>query len=91
MHRFKQKAVTGLTSILIVVIIIALFSLLRKILKMETFDAVSIIISAIESVGLIVSLIIAIKQLVGSKEIARATFITELNKSFVENEDYLTI
>lgn len=91
MHRFKQKAITGLTSVLIVVIIIALFSLLRKILKMETFDAVSIIISAIESVGLIVSLIIAIKQLVGSKEIARATFITELNKSFVENEDYLAI
>ncbi len=91
MHKQKQRAITGLTSVLIVVVIISLFSLLRRILKLETFDAVSVIISTIESVGLIVSLIIAIKQLVGSKEIARATFITELNKSFVENEDYLTI
>ena len=36
----------------------------------------------------IVSLIIAIRQLGDSKEIARAQFVAELNKSFVENHDY---
>lgn len=54
-------------------------------------SAISIAISAVESVGLIISLIIAVRQLTDSKEIARATFITELNKSFAENTDYLDL
>lgn len=50
-----------------------------------------IIISIIEAIGLIVSLGIAVHQLTDSKEIARATFITEINRAFVENEHYMKL
>lgn len=48
-------------------------------------------ISFIEYPILIMTIFITIKQLRDSKEIARATFLIELNKSYVENNDYIEI
>lgn len=56
-----------------------------------TETIVSLSFSVLEAVGLVISAIIAVKQLGDSEEIARATFVTELNKSFVENHDYLDV
>lgn len=41
--------------------------------------------------GLLISVIFGVYQLSDSKEIARATFISDLNKSFVENENFKRI
>lgn len=60
-------------------------------IKFKANPSIPVILSLVELFALIISMILAIRQLVASKEIARATFITELNKSFVENSDYLDV
>ena len=42
-------------------------------------------------ISIIVSLVLALRQLRESTKIARATFITNLNKAFVENKEYTEI
>lgn len=64
---------------------------MRQLAGFDKADAISIFISTLETVGLIVTVVIAVRQLNGSKEIARATFISELNKSYVENPEYVAI
>jgi len=54
-------------------------------------EATSVLITSLQAIGLIATLLIAIRQLHDSKEIARATFIMELNKAWVQNEDYKKI
>jgi len=94
MNNYK-KVLTRIVVTMICFIVIALILIIpqfiKSILQIEEGDAISIVISAFEAVGLIVSLVIAIHQLIGSKEIARATFITELNKSYVENKEYIKL
>jgi hypothetical protein len=50
-----------------------------------------VFISLVSSAVLIITAIIALRQLNVSKEIARATFVMELNKSFVENSSYIEL
>jgi hypothetical protein len=76
---------------MVVALIISITSLVKSFFQLSDDSAISIAISTVESFGLIISLIIAVRQLIDSKEIARATFIIELNKSFVENDDYLDL
>ena len=83
-----NKLILLLCCLIVVAIIGASARLVQGILHLENTDTISIFISAMETVGLLVSLIVAVQQLADSKEIARATFITELNKSYVENEGY---
>ncbi len=54
----------------------------------ESKDGLALWITLLEAVGIIPSIILAIIQLRDSKEITRAEFVTELNRSFVENKDY---
>lgn len=51
-------------------------------------DGATLGLAVLETIGLIISLVVAIFELRKSTEVARATFVTELNKSFVENPDY---
>lgn len=91
-NEFIRRRVISVLSITITIfLIIIIAALLREILPVEDSDTISLIISFVEAIGLIISLVIAIQQLVDSKEIARATFITEINKSFVENPDYMRL
>ena len=84
----RQKALTSLLAILVIAVIISLANLLRIFFEFSDGDFFELLISVFEAVGLILSLFIAIRQLGDSKEIARAQFLTELNKSFVENPEY---
>jgi len=75
----KRRVISVLIITIIISLIIIISALLRNIFPVVDNDKISIIISLTEAIGLIISLIIAIHQLVDSKEIARATFITEIN------------
>ncbi len=79
---------TSLLAIIVIAVIISLANLLRFFFEFSDGDFFELLISVFEAVGLILSLFIAIRQLGDSKEIARAQFLTELNKSFVENPEY---
>ena len=85
---FRQKAVISLIGVLVVAIIISFANILRLFFDFSDGDFFELLISVFEAVGLVFSLFVAIRQLGDSKEIARAQFLTELNKSFVENPDY---
>lgn len=87
----RRRALIVILLLLVVSLIISVSSLVKSYFQLSADSAISITISTVESLGLITSLIIAIRQLIDSKEIARATFIIELNKSFVENDDYLDL
>jgi len=54
-------------------------------------EEVSILLQFAEVVGIIFTILFTIQQLYGSKEIARATFIMELNQNYVENEEYMRV
>ena len=87
----RQKALIALIIIVSIAAIIVVANLLRKILNFTDSDLLSLIVSVFEAGGLLFSLIVAIRQLGDSKEIARAQFLTELNKSFVENPEYASL
>ncbi len=82
----RKRALIGLVFILIISLIMAIVSLVKSLLSLSDDTMISMTLSAFESVGLLVSLIIAINQLNDSKEIARADFLVELNKAFTENQ-----
>ncbi len=85
---FRQKAVISLIVVLVIAVIICLARILRVFFEITDDGFFELLVSAFEAVGLVFSLFVAIRQLGDSKEIARAQFLTELNKSFVENPEY---
>jgi len=92
----KSKAKKILLFIVIPVLLISIIIVIFHIIKGFTGSGrdsqmISFIVSSIETFGVVISLIIAICQLTDSKEIARATFITEINRSFVENKLYMKL
>ncbi len=86
----KRSVKRGSLHVLILVLVIALlitgFSFVRSLLVMSDEAFVSIAISGLESIGLLVSVLIAVRQLNDSKEISRASFIVELNRTFTESK-----
>lgn len=84
----RQKAIMSLSIVLIVATVISVARILRIFFEFSDGDFFELLISVFEAVGLVFSLFVAIRQLGDSKEIARAQFLTELNKSFVENSEY---
>ncbi len=89
----KSKAKKSSVVIIILTLVVSIIIVISYIIKVYSLDAqmILVIVSSIEAVGVVSSLIIAIYQLTGSKEIAKATFITELNRSFVENKLYVKL
>ena len=83
---FKKNSVRILIVIITVALMITGFSFIRSLLSLSDESLVSIAVSGVESVGLLVSLLIAVRQLNDSKEIARASFIVELNRTFTESK-----
>lgn len=79
----------NLFNILVIVLVIA--SVASTSIVLVHSKDYSLVFSILQTVGLIVSLVVAVKQLSDSKEIARADFITELNCSFVENSSYTSL
>ena len=92
MKREKIKLNTAriIVAIIAVGVVISLFMLFTALFSL-TSDTVAVVISACESLGLIVSLFVAVRQLDDSKEIARADFLVELNNAFVNNEGNLQL
>lgn len=77
--------------ILIIALFISIPNLINDFISIGTESKINLIISVFESLGLIISLIVAITQLTESKDISRATFILELNKAYIENNNYIKI
>lgn len=77
-------------SAVMALLIISISAALRKYFFVSA-DGVSLWITLLEVVGVLGTIIIAVMQLRDSKEISRASFIVELNRTFVENKDYTTI
>lgn len=86
-----RVAVTSLVVVLVLALLIVGANFLRQILFLSDESMLSLLISALETVGLLVSLILALRQLSDSKEIARATFLVELNRAYVENPEYIRL
>lgn len=82
----KRKISIIIGIILAMAFIIASF-LLRSVF-FGSLDGFSTWISLLSIIGLIVTIAIAIAEFKKSKEISRATFIVELNQTFIENEQY---
>jgi len=84
----KRNILYSLITVIVVVLLVIVSYVCRKYLSV---DNGTVIVSTVEAVAVIVSLIIAISQIKGSKEIARATFIVQLNQAYVENPDYMKL
>lgn len=91
--RKKQKrgAIAVLVTVLTLALLILITRFVRQLLNLTNDTAVSLLISAAEAVGVLISLVLALHQLGDSKEIARATFLLELNKAYVENPEYVQL
>ena len=89
--RHRRNIVKVLLFLLIVIFIIGFSALARKAFCPLDDIWLTILISTLEATGLFITIVFAIKQLIESKELARATFIMELNKAFVENSDYVNL
>lgn len=87
----KRAIVAALILILAVSLILVSFHAVKAFSTNSDQQAVSIAISFAEALGLIVSLVVAVSQLTDSKEIAKATFIMEINRAFVENSQYMEL
>ena len=90
-RKFKKQGLPILVVILTVALVITFLSLVKTLLSLSGESVISIAISAFETIGLIISLIIAVRQLNDSKEIARADFLVELNRAFIESEGNLEL
>ncbi|MBE6834964.1 MAG: hypothetical protein E7515_01780 [Ruminococcaceae bacterium] len=87
MKRIKSKNVGVLICLAACLLIVIVAGLLRDVFNAAERD-INLYISICEAIGVLITIALAIAQLSDSKEISRASFIVELNKSFVENEDY---
>lgn len=81
----RKISLSFLIILIIIALIISVASFARSLLSLSDETVISITISVFETTGLLVSLIIAVRQLNDSKEIARASFIVELNRTFTES------
>lgn len=89
-QHFKHRAVLALIIVIAIALVITVISLVQALFDLSS-DTLAVIISALESMGLIVSLFIAIQQLDDSKEIARADFLVELNSAFINTPGNLEL
>ena len=87
----REKRVL-VNTLLILVVIILFFEVTKNYtdIRIGNFD-LAFLMRAVEFISIILTVLIALKQLKDSKEIARATFIKELNQSYVENSDYMQV
>ena len=86
----KRKLMVLVIALVFLLIIMTSSTLLRNYF-FNSYDGVSLWITLLEVIGVLGTIIIAVMQLRDSKEISRATFIVELNRTFVENSDYTEI
>ncbi len=86
----RRKTMVSVIAIFIVVLIVSVSATFRKYFFASS-EGISLWITLLEVIGVLGTIIIAIMQLRDSKEISRASFIVELNRTFVENSDYTLI
>lgn len=82
----KRKSLFLLIAVLVIALIITSASFARELLSLSNETVISLVISAVETIGLLVSVVIAVRQLDDSKEISRASFVVDLNRAFTESQ-----
>ncbi len=87
----KKTILIVFVFLVVVSLIVTVSTFLKSLLSLSNDVALSMVISIIEEVGILVSLIVAVRQLSDSKEISRASFIIDLNKSFSDNKDNMDL
>lgn len=92
LSKLKSKGVlaTSISAFIILCAIIAIQIVLEKD-RPDPRSTFELVLTTVEELGVIISIILATHQLSDSKEIARATFLSELNKTYVENEEYIEV
>lgn len=85
----KRRLLLLLITMIVISLAVVVIRFIRNTFSPTDIDVISLYITLAEAFGLVISLSVAIFQLIDSKEISRASFITELNKSYVENEDFI--
>ena len=78
-----------LLSITLAFLVAAIVFIQRNVSEMD--ERITVVLQLLEVVGVVFTVIFTVLQLHGSKEIARATFIMELNQNYVENTDYMKV
>ena len=87
----RKKVLIVILTIMSISLIITTTIFIESLLGLGPDSAISIIISKIQIVGLFASILIAVGQLSKSIKISQVTFITDLNKAYVENKDYVEL
>ena len=78
-----------LLSLILAFLVAAIIFIQRNVSDMD--ERITMVFQLLEVVGVVFTVLFTIQQLRGSKEIARATFIMELNQNYVENTDYMKV
>ena len=78
-----------LLSIVLILVVALIVFIQRSVSGMD--ERISVVLQLAEVVGVVFTILFTIQQLYGSKEIARATFIMELNQNYVENSEYMHV
>lgn len=91
MKKSKSRTLIIVLCAVAIVLIIAVGTFLRCFFSINEEAMISIYISMFEALGILISLIVAARQLKDSKDIARASFITELNESFTSSQDNMAL
>lgn len=88
----KKQRKKRLIIILIVTIVVGVI-LFEEVLYSNSVikESISLLLQYAEIVCVVFTILFSIQEILGSKEIARATFIMELNKNYVENDSYMEI
>ena len=78
-----------ISSFILFAFILILAIYIKESFSFTEHDAIMALFVAIQAITLIASIIVVVYQLTDTKKIARAEFIAGLNKSYVENKDYI--
>ncbi|MBE6904320.1 MAG: hypothetical protein E7480_06895 [Ruminococcaceae bacterium] len=90
-YNYKKGVLVVFVFLVVIALIITISSFVKALLGLSDDTVISMAISIVEVVGVLISLIVAVRQLSDSKEISRASFVTELNRTFTENKDNMEL
>jgi len=75
---------------IVLILIVALIAFVQRNISLMD-EQISVVLQLMEVVGIAFTITFTILQLYDSKEIAKATFVVELNQNYVENSDYMDV
>ncbi|MCR5490113.1 MAG: hypothetical protein K6F03_08610 [Saccharofermentans sp.] len=84
-HKYRKI----LLSLILALLVASVVFIQRNVSEMD--ERITVVLQLLEVVGVVFTVVFTIQQLHDSKEIARASFIMELNQNYVGNKDYMDV